>query len=796
MRPSRRRNPVAPHAIALRGRDRNKYLDTVWEQLVRTYMESTGIVPHNEPDELLKDYPLWDVYLHEDGSVAAFVLSKETPYGLKRSASGHDGSRDGKDTAKDVLRKGFHAPGVYGETSHGVEHVAAKGDPPVVCAISVARVLGKKIHPSRDGIHYTRTITGVGPAEKVMLGRPVGIETTKYSAPACPIPPDAELLPNPMRRRGRALGRPPRMNPAINLDPYRGKSAQDLVAMVKAHRRTVNTTQELARGKRILAKHGYDLGEKLGKGTAATAFALTNYPKYVAKLTHDPLDAAVMAEVQVLGVRPGLPDVVGVADLGQGLYAIIVERLLPLTAKEDEAVETLGQQTGFGREADETVWRYYARKPQQLELLEAAKTIRALGFTPTDIGAGNVMKRADGAWVVSDFGFSKPSRTARTRDIQRLQNPGGGHPLRRNPVPTHIRSTRRNPIIDLSEFDASAGYFDVQEAVFRYAPEPEWYRDEFKALDRYALGILASHGVDVETQYLHPLGKGAMARVYKLTDDPDWVVKITTDPTDAALMAEAQFAGPLRDTPGIPKVASVFDLGPSPVRPDKFPGHVYAIVVERMQPLSSADKLKVRAYSEKYKRGWLASPEEVQKALKKVKAGSVEEAWLRGVAFVYAAGFRPTDLHASNIMQRQDGSYAFSDFGVSGVEGRAASRDIPSLAPSAAKRRAAASRVKAEQKRKTDELYAELVAAGFSDAPAEVTRPIPKRKNTDFRATALANLRPDTVAVVSFWSPKDKGWMRKQFSDMDAATEFFRKVERSPAARYVPSRIYIAGMDW
>jgi hypothetical protein len=403
------------------------------------------------------------------------------------------------------------------------------------------------------------------------------------------------------------------------------------------------------------------------------------------------------------------------------------------------------------------------------------------------------MKRADGAWVVSDFGFSKPSRTARTRDIQRLQNPGGGHPLRRNPVPAHIRSTRRNPMVDLREFDAAKGYDDVQQAVFRYAPEAEWYKDEFDAIDRYAISILEKEGMSVGRK---ALGRGAMARVYPLEGDPDWVVKITSDPTDAALMAEAQFAGPLRDTPGIPKVASVFDLGPSPVRPDKFPGHVYAIVIERMKPLSRYDTLAVRALATKYERGWLADPATDATRREVAFPTSVEEAWLRGVAFVYAAGFRPTDLHAANIMQRQDGSYAFSDFGVSGVEGRTASRDIPSLAPSAAKRRAAASRVKAEQKRKTDELYAELVAAGFSDAPAEVTRPIPKRKNTDFRATALANLRPDTVAVVSFWSPKDKGWMRKQFSDMDAATEFFRKVERSPAARYVPSRIYVAGMDW
>jgi len=42
--------------------------------------------------------------------------------------------------------------------------------------------------------------------------------------------------------------RPPRMNPAIDLAPYRGKSAEQLVTLVKKHRKTVGATQELERG--------------------------------------------------------------------------------------------------------------------------------------------------------------------------------------------------------------------------------------------------------------------------------------------------------------------------------------------------------------------------------------------------------------------------------------------------------------------------------------------------------------------------------------------------------------------
>lgn len=253
MRSSRRRNPVVATSLALRGRDRLKYRDEIWPMLVDTYLAGTGKVPHKEPEELVKDYPLWEVYLHDDGRVAAFVLSKETPYGLKLAAFGSDGSLDGKDTAKDILRRGFHSPGVYGETSHKVEHVASKGDPPVVCSVEVARVLGKKIRPSEDGIHYTRHITDVGDVEKVMMGRPLGIETTRYSQPSCPVPPDAELLPNPRRRPLRApsvtptkkrplsrtapapRGLPPRLTPSRRLrrNPEDAGVIRDLLARLQ-----------------------------------------------------------------------------------------------------------------------------------------------------------------------------------------------------------------------------------------------------------------------------------------------------------------------------------------------------------------------------------------------------------------------------------------------------------------------------------------------------------------------------------------------------------------------------------
>jgi len=249
--------------------------------LVETYMASTGKVPHKEAHELVDDYPLWEVYLHDDGRVAAFVLSKETRYGLKRAASGSDGSLDGKDTAKDILRRGFHAPGVYGETSHKVEHAAAKGDPPVVCSVEVARILGKKVRPSGDGIHYTRYITDVGDVEKVMMGRPIGIETTRYSEPACPIPPDAELLPNPLRRAMRAPSTTPTRKRPLSRSAPAPRGLPPRLAPPKAPRRLRRNPEDAGVIRDLMGKlmdFKYAVMEASGEDPEYTRFDVNDYP--------------------------------------------------------------------------------------------------------------------------------------------------------------------------------------------------------------------------------------------------------------------------------------------------------------------------------------------------------------------------------------------------------------------------------------------------------------------------------------------------------------------------------------
>lgn len=168
--------------ITVKGSDRHEYMDAVWEMYSTTYAAIGLIVPNVEA--IAAEFPIWDIYLGKDDKPVAFTVSKTTAYGVKRGLSGTDGSPEGKAAAKAEYAKAFFNPGVYSELSHGAEHIALKSDPPVICAIHAAQVLGKPMTMQEDRVHYTRNINGK-PVTKIMIGRPKGIPTTSIHDPKC-----------------------------------------------------------------------------------------------------------------------------------------------------------------------------------------------------------------------------------------------------------------------------------------------------------------------------------------------------------------------------------------------------------------------------------------------------------------------------------------------------------------------------------------------------------------------------------------------------------------------------------
>ena len=170
--------------VMIEGGGRKQYEAEVWAMFVKTYSR-IGLIM-SAPGQMYK-YAAWDVCLGPSGVPVAINLYKKTSFGWKSGLAGSDGSSEGKQFAVDNIRKKFHRGGTYGEVSHKVEAIAIASGAPAVCASNVESVLGKAVIPSRDGIHYTRVLQGVGKVTKIMLGRPSGVPVTDPKQPSCTV---------------------------------------------------------------------------------------------------------------------------------------------------------------------------------------------------------------------------------------------------------------------------------------------------------------------------------------------------------------------------------------------------------------------------------------------------------------------------------------------------------------------------------------------------------------------------------------------------------------------------------
>ena len=122
--------------------------------------------------EALLEYDRWVLVVDRSETVLAFACFKTTQHGLKLGLAAASDHAGGKAALKAILRLGLNVRGVYGEVSGGVERVVA-GRVPEVSPDVAEWVLGKPIEPHKDGRHYTREITNVGPKTKLLVGSPM-----------------------------------------------------------------------------------------------------------------------------------------------------------------------------------------------------------------------------------------------------------------------------------------------------------------------------------------------------------------------------------------------------------------------------------------------------------------------------------------------------------------------------------------------------------------------------------------------------------------------------------------------
>ena len=173
------------HWTSLRGRERHDAVSAVWDMVRATYAKIGLIV--DQPRELY-EYDNWELFVSDNATWVAFVLSKTTSFGQKLGLAGSDGSHAGRAAVKEYVANSFFDAGRYAEVSHRMEELALAAGAPIVCAVYASDVLKKSVLPASDGVHYRRAIKGVGDVTKVIIGHPLGVPVTSSDHPQCPIP--------------------------------------------------------------------------------------------------------------------------------------------------------------------------------------------------------------------------------------------------------------------------------------------------------------------------------------------------------------------------------------------------------------------------------------------------------------------------------------------------------------------------------------------------------------------------------------------------------------------------------
>ena len=153
---------------------REQYADQVWAILQASYtkiggLKSTGF---GSAQEMIDTIPFWKLGVR-DGKVRAVMMYKDKN-GRKGTAAGTDGSPEGKELLKDILRNDFSRS--YIEVSHDLLRFMKYNFPEEMerYAISPEKakaITGKDSTPIDDPDEYVRMVAGE-PIRKRMVGTP------------------------------------------------------------------------------------------------------------------------------------------------------------------------------------------------------------------------------------------------------------------------------------------------------------------------------------------------------------------------------------------------------------------------------------------------------------------------------------------------------------------------------------------------------------------------------------------------------------------------------------------------
>lgn len=155
---------------------REKHRQEMHDMLRRAYKDiggygSLGHGSKEESDDIHKDISHHAIKaVKRDGKISALRIYKKQ-HGRKMIATATDGTDRGKADWKKTSLEDHEQKRAWGEASGAVEHIQTKMGMPKVSAHHAEKLLGKKVTPSADGVHYTRRL-GNHDHTKVIMGHP------------------------------------------------------------------------------------------------------------------------------------------------------------------------------------------------------------------------------------------------------------------------------------------------------------------------------------------------------------------------------------------------------------------------------------------------------------------------------------------------------------------------------------------------------------------------------------------------------------------------------------------------
>lgn len=152
-------------------KEKEKYIDVVWDILERTYAPIGWFQSAATKQELINKSWLWKLVRKNDKIVAVAIYKDKQ--GRKAIAKGSDGSDIGKKAVKKIYLDdaSLKDRNSWGEFSGAAEKLMLKYGGIPVPNYMVKNILNDKkiLSYNSDGFHYTRII-GDTPREKIIIG--------------------------------------------------------------------------------------------------------------------------------------------------------------------------------------------------------------------------------------------------------------------------------------------------------------------------------------------------------------------------------------------------------------------------------------------------------------------------------------------------------------------------------------------------------------------------------------------------------------------------------------------------